>query len=164
MLFNTSKVYKIQQTDQVLSIYIKSHGSFFALTSLPGVNYTLYVYSYVYVIGSNGDIVGKASLSSHKESRSSVPAEHTRSRHHTKTSKKKCLCNTSKTRCIKKMWLASLLIINYVRFFPFPIIATTLCPLPFDVYLPYFYTSSDVPNIPSNYIAQAKLYSSFLNY
>ena len=63
MLFNTSKVYKIQQTDQVLSIYIKSHGSFFALTSLPGVNYTLYVYSYVYVIGSNGDIVGKASLS-----------------------------------------------------------------------------------------------------
>ena len=63
MLFNTSKVYKIQQTDQVLSIYIKSHGSFFALTSLPGVNYTLYVYSSVYVIGSNGDIVGKASLS-----------------------------------------------------------------------------------------------------
>ena len=56
-------MYKIQQTDQVLSIYIKSHGSFFALTSLPGVNYTLYVYSYVYVIGSNGDIVGKASLS-----------------------------------------------------------------------------------------------------
>jgi len=47
----------------IKSIYIKSHGSFFALTSLPGVNYTLYVYSSVYVIGSNGDKVGKASLS-----------------------------------------------------------------------------------------------------